>query len=72
VAAYHNGTMLKDNNVYTNGWVSTDGGDGTRGFVHPQYDRRALSDYGYKTLSGDRTVNNTNVNWSRLNRTRAT
>lgn len=64
--AYHNGTMLKDNNVYTNGWVCTDGGDGTRGFVHPQYDRRALSDYGYKTLSGDRTVNNTSVNWSRL------
>ncbi|MBL8000495.1 MAG: PKD domain-containing protein [Flavobacteriales bacterium] len=64
--AYHNGTMLKDNNVYTNGWVCTDGGDGTRGFVHPQYDRRALSDYGYKVLSGDRTVNNTNVSWSKL------
>jgi hypothetical protein len=63
--AYHNGTMLKDNNVYTNGWVCTDGGDGFRGFVHPQYDRRALSDYGYKTLSGDRTVNNGNSNWAR-------
>jgi hypothetical protein len=57
---YHNGTLLKDNNVYTNGWVSTDGGDGMRGFVHPQYDRRALSDYGYKTLSGDRNVANGN------------
>ena len=57
---YHNGTLLKDNNVYTNGWVSTDGGDNYRGFVHPQYDRRALSDYGYKTLSGDRTVSNGN------------
>ncbi len=64
--AYHNGTMLKDNAVYTNGWVCTDGGDGTRGFVHPQYDRRALSDYGYKVLSGDRMVNNTNVSWSKL------
>ena len=63
--AYHNGTMLKDANVYTNGWVCTDGGDGVRGFVHPQYDRRALSDYGYKTLSGDRTVNNGNSNWAR-------
>ncbi len=63
--AYHNGTMLKDNNVYTNGWVCTDGGDGFRGFVHPQYDRRALSDYGYKTLSGDRTVANGNASWTR-------
>lgn len=63
--AYHNGTLLKDNNVYTDGWVSTDGGDGYRGFVHPQYDRRALSDYGYKTLSGDRTVANANSSWSK-------
>lgn len=62
---YHNGTLLKDNNVYLSGWVSTDGGDGYRGFVHPQYDRRALSDYGYKTLSGDRTVSNGNAAWSK-------
>jgi len=62
---YHNGTLLKDNNTYINGWVSTDGGDGYRGFVHPQYDRRALSDYGYKVLSGDRNVNNTNGTWSK-------
>lgn len=63
--AYHNGTMLKDNNVYTNGWVCTDGGDGVRGFVHPHYDRRVLSDYGYKTLSGDRLVANANTAWSK-------
>lgn len=62
---YHNGTLLKDNNVYLNGWISTDGGDGVRGFVHPQYDRRVLTDYGYKTLSGDRNVANTNTAWSR-------
>ena len=62
---YHNGTLLKDNNVYINGWVSTDGGDNYRGFVHPQYDRRALSDYGYKVLSGDRTVNNGNSGWDK-------
>lgn len=62
---YHNGTLLKDNNVYTNGWVSTDGGDGIRGFMHPQYDRKALSDYGYKTLSGDRLVNNASATWSK-------
>jgi len=62
---YHNGTLLKDGNVYTNGWVSTDGGDNYRGFVHPQYDRRALSDYGYKTLSGDRSVANSSSTWSK-------
>lgn len=61
---YHNGTLLKDNSVYTNGWISTDGGDNVRGFVHPQYDRRALSDYGYKVLSGDRTVANGNASWA--------
>ncbi len=62
---YHNGTLLKDNNVYQNGWISTDGGDGVRGYVHPQYDRRVLSDYGYKTLSGDRNVANRNTTWAR-------
>ena len=62
---YHNGTLLKDNNVYTNGWVCTDGGDGIRGFVHPHYDRRALSDYGYKILSGDRLVANVNGSWTK-------
>ncbi|MBL4650983.1 MAG: hypothetical protein JKY03_14730, partial [Aureispira sp.] len=31
---YHNGTLLKDNNVYINDWISTDGGDNYRGFVH--------------------------------------
>ena len=30
---YHNGTRRKDNNVYLNGWLSTDGGDNIRGFV---------------------------------------
>ena len=62
---YHNGTLLKDNTAYINGWVSTDGGDNYRGFVHPQYDRRALSDYGYKVLSGDRNVANGNGSWGK-------
>ena len=61
---YHNGTMLKDNDVYTGGWVSTDGGDGARGMVHPQDDRRVMTDYGYKVLSGDRTVNNVTAPWT--------
>lgn len=69
--AYHNGTLLKDNNVYTTGWVSTDGGDGSRGMVHPQDDRRVMTDYGYKVLSGDRTVNNVNAPWTMLPNTSA-
>ncbi|MCB9170467.1 MAG: PKD domain-containing protein [Flavobacteriales bacterium] len=63
---YHNGTLLKDNNVYENGWVSTDGGDNERGFVFPQDDRRAVSDYGGKVLSGDRTVDDGTFDWSKL------
>ncbi|MDX1477592.1 MAG: LamG-like jellyroll fold domain-containing protein [Saprospiraceae bacterium] len=55
---YHNGTLLKDNNVYLNGWISTDGGDNYRGFVNPGLARQAYSDYNIKALSGDRTVNN--------------
>lgn len=54
--AYHNGTMLKEEDVYDNGWICTDGGDGVRGFVNPGQDRMAYSDYNIKTLSGDRTV----------------
>ena len=56
---YHNGTLLKDNDVYLNGWISTDGGDNYRGFVNPGLDRQAYSDYNIKELSGDRTINNT-------------
>jgi len=55
--AYHNGTLLKDNNTYINDWICTDGGDGIRGFVNFGNPRIAYSDYGGKTLSGDRTVN---------------
>jgi photosystem II stability/assembly factor-like uncharacterized protein len=54
---YHNGTLLKDNNTYINDWICTDGGDGIRGFVNFGNPRIAYSDYGGKTLSGDRTVN---------------
>ena len=57
--AYHNGTMLKEEDVYDNGWICTDGGDGVRGFVNPGQDRMAFSDYNIKTLSGDRTISPT-------------
>jgi photosystem II stability/assembly factor-like uncharacterized protein len=55
---YHNGTLLKDNNVYINDWLSTDGGDNYRGFVHPIHTRLTVSDYGKKELSGNRLIPN--------------
>ena len=54
--AYHNGTMLKEEDTYLNGWVCTDGGDGVRGFVHPIIDRQVYSDYNIKNLNGDRNT----------------
>lgn len=61
---YHNGTLLKDNNVYLNGWLSTDGGDNIRGFVNFGNPRLIYSDYGGKTLSGDRTIANTSFSFN--------
>lgn len=55
---FHNGTLLKDNQVYENGWLSTDGGDNFRGFVHPVHERMVYSDYGKTILSGNRMIPN--------------
>lgn len=54
---YHNGTLLKDGDTYTNGWISTLGGDNYRGFVNFANDRIAYHDGGRVVLSGNRTVN---------------
>ena len=54
--AYHNGTLLKDNNTYINDWICTGGGDGVRGFVNFGNDRIAYDDYQGRILSGDRAV----------------
>ena len=53
---YHNGTLLKDNDVYENGWLCTHGGDNVRGFVNPGYSRMVYHDGGGRILSGDRMV----------------
>jgi len=55
---FHNGTMLKDNQVYINDWISTGGGDNFRGYVLPTQPRKAISDFGLKTLSGNRLLPN--------------
>ena len=54
--AYHNGTLLMDNDTYLNDWICTGGGDGVRGFVNFGNDRWAYDDYEGRHLSGDRTV----------------
>jgi photosystem II stability/assembly factor-like uncharacterized protein/PKD repeat protein len=53
---YHNGTLLKDNNVYVNDWLCTVGGDNVRGFVNFADSRKVYHDNGGSFLSGDRTV----------------
>jgi PKD repeat protein/photosystem II stability/assembly factor-like uncharacterized protein len=53
---YHNGTLLKDNDVYLNGWICTQGGDNFRGFVNYGNGRQVYHDGGGKLLSGDRNV----------------
>ena len=53
---YHNGTLLKDNSVYLNDWICTQGGDNYRGFVNFGNERLVYHDGGGKTLPGDRTV----------------
>ncbi len=54
---YHNGSLLKDRNVYVNGWVSIFGGDNTRGQVNPHNEQIVYHDYGRLLLPGDRTQN---------------
>lgn len=58
---YHNGTLLKDNNVYENGWVSTGGGDNTLGKVNYADERKVYYDYGERMLSGNRMIANSGL-----------
>ncbi|TSA51555.1 MAG: hypothetical protein D4R43_00600, partial [Sphingobacteriales bacterium] len=58
---YHNGTQLRDNNTYNNGWMSTMGGDNVLGAVNYGDSRIIYSDYGRHQLSGDRTVDLSNL-----------
>ena len=54
--AYHNGTLMKEEDTYINGWICTDGGDGVGGFVNPGFDRQAYSNYNIKHLQSNRTI----------------
>ena len=51
---YHNGTLLKDGDVYQTGWISMLGGDNFRGFVNYGAPRTVYDDGGKLRLPGDR------------------
>ena len=53
---YHNGTLIKDHDVYQGGWICAEGGDNYRGFVNFADATKVYTDAGGRTLSGDRTV----------------
>jgi len=54
--AYHNGTMLREDEVYINNWICTDGGDGTIGRVHPARPKNVHSWFNIKDLQSDRLI----------------
>ncbi len=54
--AYHNGTLLKNGNIYENDWLCTDGGDGVGGAVNPILSNQVYSDYNIKTMPASRLV----------------
>ncbi len=53
---YHNGTLLKENNVYINDWICTDGGDGNYGMVNPGRPKNVHGWFNIKDLKSDRTI----------------
>jgi photosystem II stability/assembly factor-like uncharacterized protein len=56
---YHNGTLLKENNTYDGGWLSTHSGDNTHGNVNPQNNKITYSDIGIMTLPGNSSSTHT-------------
>lgn len=54
--AYHNGTLVKNGNVYINDWACIDGGDGVGGAVNPIREDQVYSNYNIKRMPADRTV----------------
>jgi hypothetical protein len=53
---YHNGTLIKDHEVYEGGWLCAEGGDNYRGFVNFADATKVYTDAGGRILPGDRTV----------------
>lgn len=52
--AYHNGTLIKNDTAYIDGWHCIDGGDGTGGFVNVGREKRVYTHFNIKDLPNDR------------------
>ncbi|MFZ4543085.1 MAG: LamG-like jellyroll fold domain-containing protein [Saprospiraceae bacterium] len=64
---YHNSHLMKNNNVYLNGWVSyTGSADGTRGFVNPGKPKLVYNDSRRDLLPNSRTISPTALTLSKL------
>lgn len=64
---YHNSHLMKNNNVYLNGWVSyTGSADGTRGFVNPGKPKLVYNDSRRDVLPNNRTISPTALTLSKL------
>ncbi|MBN8681096.1 MAG: T9SS type A sorting domain-containing protein [Chitinophagales bacterium] len=64
---YHNSHLLKNNNVYINGWTSyTGSADGTRGFVNPGKPKTVYNDSGKDQLPAVRTGSPVRTTFSKL------
>ncbi len=65
---YHNSTLLKDGDTYTNGWISTAiggaGGDNVRGYVNPGKEKTIYMDAGKRVLPGDRNIGFTDYSFA--------
>ncbi|MCC6282636.1 MAG: hypothetical protein IT262_18680, partial [Saprospiraceae bacterium] len=70
---YHNSHLLKNNNVYLNGWTSyTGSADGTRGFVNPGKPKTVYNDSGKDQLPDNRTTEPVRTTFSKLPNTGGT
>jgi photosystem II stability/assembly factor-like uncharacterized protein len=70
---YHNSHLMKNNNVYLNGWISyTGSADGTRGFVNPAKPKTVYNDGGKDVLPNSRTADPLRTSFSKLPNTGGT
>jgi photosystem II stability/assembly factor-like uncharacterized protein len=70
---YHNSHLMKNGDVYLNGWVSyTGSADGTRGFVNPVKNKEVYNDSRRDILPDSRTVSPKRLDLNKLPNTNPT
>jgi hypothetical protein len=70
---YHNSHLMKNGDVYLNGWVSyTGSADGTRGFVNPVKNKQVYNDSRRDILPDSRTVSPKRLDLNKLPNTNPT